>query len=140
MARGVVRVCAFHLVFGDIVSDVGEHLVRRRPDIGNRGVHFFGGISSSLKLHSEPPVGSKVCSLPPARGAWRIGGAGERSSGRLFHQMARPFFCDSTSSGCAARKSRMKLVSSDSYMAMVIGSPTAATTGSRGRRSWRQAG
>ena len=37
-------------------------------------------------------------------------------------------------------KKFMNLVSSDSYMAMVTGSPAAATCGSRGRRSWRQAG
>src|SRR5258706_572418 len=73
-------------------------------------------LSSGPKLYSAPPAGSKVCSLPPALGAWRIDGTGERSSGFLSHQVARPLRCDSTSSGCSARNCRMNLVMSDSYM------------------------
>src|SRR5205823_4122022 len=74
-------------------------------------------------MYSAPPpsgTGAKMCSLPPALGAWRIDGVGERSSGLLSHQMARPSFCDSISSGCCARNSRMNLVSSDSYMVLSL--------------------
>src|SRR5690349_6197708 len=74
-------------------------------------------------MYSAPPpsgIGAKMCSLPPVRGAWRIEGAGERSSGLLSHQMARPCFCDSSSSGCCERNSRMNLVRSDSYIVLSL--------------------
>src|SRR5262245_23380203 len=57
-----------------------------------------------------------VASLPPARGAWRIEGAGAGSSAVLSHQIARPLFCDSISSGWSWRYLRMNLVRSDSYI------------------------
>src|SRR5437879_266920 len=73
-------------------------------------------LSSGPNVYSAPPVGSNVCSLPPAFGAWRMDGTGERSSGVLSHQVARPLRCDSTSSGCSTRDCLMNLVMSDSYI------------------------
>src|SRR5512147_156550 len=76
-------------------------------------------LSSGANMYSAPPpdgTGTKVCSLPPALGAWRIEGEGARSSGVLSHQTARPFFCDSISSGCRARYSWINRVGSETYV------------------------
>src|SRR2546423_15555448 len=84
---------------------------------------YFSLLSSGANVYSAPPpegTGAKMCSSPPAFGAWRIEGTGERSSGRLSHQIARPFLCDSTSSGCSARYLRMNFLMSDSYTSALL--------------------
>src|SRR5882762_1067849 len=56
-----------------------------------------------------------VCSAPPDLGEWPAAGGAVRSFASLSHQMPRPFFCESISSGWRTRKSRMNCVVSDSY-------------------------